>query len=95
MWCYGVATMTVRMQVSIDSELHRRARERAAGEGVSFAEYVRRLLADDLARTSPQGDVTAIFNLVTEGEETDVANDKDDLIGEAAAAEHSSGLSGR
>lgn len=95
MWCYGVTTMTVRMQVSIDSELHRRARERAADEGVSFAEYVRRLLADDLAGTSPQGDVTAIFDLVTEGDETDVAGDKDDLIGEAAAAEHSSSLGGR
>jgi hypothetical protein len=40
-------------------------------------------------------DVTAIFDLVTEGEETDVAGDKDDLIGEAAAAEHSSSLGGR
>ena len=84
--------MMVRMQVTIDAELHRRAREHAVGRGISFAEYVRRLVAEDLGDGPPRGDVTAIFDLGGSGEATDIATDKDRLIGEAVEAEYRDSL---
>jgi len=80
--------MPSRMQITIDPEMARRVRERAEARGISFAEYVRRLVARDLGALEPTSDPTAVFDLVSAGEPTDVARDKDQLIGEAVAAEH-------
>ena len=82
--------MVVRTQISLDSEAHRKARQRASALGVSFAEYVRRLVDADLGE--PQRavvDVDAVFDLGSGGE-TDVGRDKDRLVGEAVAAAGSS-----
>jgi hypothetical protein len=78
--------MSARAQVTMDAELYRRARQRAAGLGVSFAEYVRRLLASDLGEPKGKGakaDISIIFDLCASGEPTDIARDKDKMIGEA------------
>jgi hypothetical protein len=80
--------MTPRTQVTLDPELQRRARKKAAQLGISFAEYVRRVVANDLGRAPKQADVTALFDLGQSDSPTDVARDKDRLVAEAVWAEH-------
>lgn len=79
--------MMSRMQVSLKPEMQRRARERAAQLGVSFAEYVRRLLSRDLGEPEATGDPTVVFNLGRSGG-SDVAEDEDSMLGEAVNAQH-------
>jgi hypothetical protein len=75
--------MNARTQITMDPELQRRAQAKAAELGISFAEYVRRLVANDLGERKPKADVSLIFNLVDEGPPTNIARDKDKMIGEA------------
>jgi predicted HicB family RNase H-like nuclease len=42
--------MKARTQITMDPELRRRAQAKAAELGISFAEYVHRLVTDDLAQ---------------------------------------------
>lgn len=74
---------STRSQITLDPETQRRAQAKAAELGISFSEYVRRLLARDLGEPRPQADVSVIFNLVKAGEPTDIGRDKHKLIGEA------------
>jgi len=79
--------MMARTQITLDPELHRRARERAAELGISLAEYIRRLVAADL-EPAPTADVSAIFDLFdsrTLG--LPPIEDWDDAVGEAIEAE--------
>lgn len=78
--------MTSRTQVTLDPEMQRRARKRAAQLGISFAEYIRRLVARDLGKPTQKIDPSVVFNLGSSGG-ADVARDKDALVGEAVAAE--------
>jgi hypothetical protein len=80
--------MNARTQITIDPETQRRAHSRAAELGISFAEYVRRLLMQDLAGSSRKADVSVVFNLVTDGPKTNVARNKDDMLAEAVWHEH-------
>lgn len=80
--------MNARTQITLDPELQRRAHARAAELGISFAEYVRRLLANDLGEPKPKADISMVFDLVDEGPATDIARDKDKMIGEAVWAEY-------
>lgn len=74
------------MQITIEPELRSKAHRRAADQGISFAEYVRRLLRRDLEDPSrPKADISAIFGLGDSGG-SDIANHKDEYIGEAIAA---------
>jgi hypothetical protein len=75
--------MNARARITMSAELYRRARQRAAELGVSFAEYVRRLLAGHLGEPKGRPDISIIFDLCASGEPTDVARDKDKMIGEA------------
>jgi hypothetical protein len=75
--------MNVRSQITIGHELQRRAQARAAELGISFSEYVRRLLANDLGEPKPKADISIVFDLIDEGSPTDIARDKDKMIGEA------------
>jgi hypothetical protein len=77
-----------RTVISIERDLYERARERAEELGISFAELVRNLLADNIVEKRPQADPSIIFDLGSSGEETDIARDKDRLLGEAVWAEH-------
>jgi hypothetical protein len=72
----------------MDPQIQRRAQAKAAELGISFAEYVRRLVERDLGEPKPKADVSVIFDLVTEGEPTDIARDKDKLIGDAVWEEY-------
>ena len=44
--------MNARKQITMDPEMQRRAHKKAADLGISFAEYVRRLVAVDLGGRS-------------------------------------------
>ncbi len=57
---------------------------------MSVEAYVGELIRTWLppAAQTAQGDVSSIFGLVQDGEPTDIARDKDKLIGEAAWQEH-------
>src|SRR5260370_29010772 len=75
--------MNARTQVTLDPEMQRRAQAKATDLGISFAEYVRRLVANDLGEPKPKADISMIFDLVDEGPATNIARDKDKMIGEA------------
>jgi hypothetical protein len=75
--------MNARTQITIDPEIQRRAQEKAAELGISFAEYVRRLIATDLGGARRKVDVSVVFDLGGSDKPTDVARDKDRLVGEA------------
>jgi hypothetical protein len=90
--------MNIRTQISMDPAMRRRAHAKAAALGISFAEYVRRLVAQDLGDAKARGfaeagieakpDISSIFDLGASTKLTDIARDKDKLIGEAVWANH-------
>ena len=81
--------MNARTQITLDPEMQRRAHEKAAELGISFAEYVRRLIDRDLGEeVKPEVDISIIFDLVDEGPPTNIARDKDKMIGEAVWQNH-------
>lgn len=80
--------MSARTQISMDPEMQRRAHAKAAELGISFAEYVRRLVAMDLGEARPKPDISMTFDLGASREPTDIARDKDKLVGEAVWANY-------
>lgn len=80
--------MMVRAQITLEGEMQKRARRRAGEMGVSFAEYVRRVVERDLAGPEKKADVSQIFNLGASGG-SDVARHKQAMIAEAFAATRS------
>jgi hypothetical protein len=78
--------MATRTQVVLDSELHQRARERALELGISFAEYIRRLVAADLGKVVNEADVSTVFDLGKSGQ-SDIANEKDEYLAAALSSE--------
>jgi hypothetical protein len=80
--------MNARTQITLDPELQRRAHQKAAELGISFAEYVRRLIAGDLGAPKRKPDISVIFDLGASGKPTDIARDKDKMIGEAVWQEY-------
>jgi len=78
--------MMARTQIVLDAELHRRARAKAAALRLSLAEYVRRLVAEDLDEPPPSGAVEAVFDLGESGG-SDIAAHKDAYVAEALASE--------
>jgi hypothetical protein len=82
---YDVAIMMSRTQITLETEVQRRARKRASELGVSLAEYVRRLVARDLARPETTIAVDRVFDLGSSGG-ADIAMDKNAMIAEAFQA---------
>jgi hypothetical protein len=80
--------MNARTQITMDRELQRRAHAKAAELGLSFAEYVRRLVVHDLGEPECRRDISSLFDLGASREPTDIARDKDRMIGEAIWSEH-------
>ena len=80
--------MNARTQITLNPEMQKRAQAKAAALGISFAEYVRRLVTRDLSETTREVDISAVFDLVDDGPETNIARDKDKMIGEAVWQEH-------
>lgn len=77
--------MMSRTQITLDPEVQRRARRRAADLGVSLAEYLRRLVARDLGNVQIRPNLTSVFDLGNSGG-SDVANRKDAMIAQAFIA---------
>lgn len=69
-----------RTQLSIEKEMLLKARKRAGQLGISLAEYVRRLVANDLGGGPEPLGAVAVFNLGSSGG-SDVAQDKDVMLG--------------
>src|SRR5207302_5661137 len=80
--------MNARTQITMDPEMQRRAQAKAAELGISFAEYMRRLVAQDLGEPKPKADISIMFDLIDEGPPTDIARDKDKMIGDAVWADY-------
>ena len=81
--------MTIhRAQIAFDPEVLRQARAKAARLGISFSEYLRRLIIDDLGRSRGKADISVLFDLGDSGEPTDIACDKDKMLGEAVWKEY-------
>lgn len=76
--------MMSRTQIMLDAELQRRARQRADELDVSFAEYVRRLVARDLGEPQQGISPSTVFDL-GRSRGSDIAKEKDTAIGEAVA----------
>jgi hypothetical protein len=74
--------MMVRIQISLEDKLQKRAQQRASESGVSLAEYIRRLVARDLTLPHANVDVTCVFNHGA-SDASDIAVDKDSMIAEA------------
>jgi len=79
--------MMERTQLSLTPEQHRRARRRAEELGISLAEYVRRLVDQDLQGLRRPADVSSVFDLGRSGG-SDVARHKDEYLGQAVEAEN-------
>ena len=75
--------MNARTQITLDPDTQRRAQVKAADLGISFAEYVRRLISADLGAPSRRMDISALFDLGASTEPTDIARDKEKLLNEA------------
>lgn len=82
--------MNARTQIRLDPDQQRRAEKRAAEKGISFDEYVRQLIADDLG-SEARARVSDVFNLVQDGPRTDVARNKHRMLGEAVARRKAGG----
>jgi hypothetical protein len=80
--------MNARTQITMDPEMQRRAHAKAAELGISFAEYVRRLVATDLGEPKPKADISIVFDLGASDEPTDIARDKDKMLGHAVWEEY-------
>ena len=80
----------VRTQISLPPELHRRAKERAAREGLSLSELARRGLEREVAgaESAPRGDISAIFGILGPGPPSDIAKNKDRYIAAATEREY-------
>jgi hypothetical protein len=77
--------MMSRSQITLDSELQRRARRRASDLGISMAEYIRRLVARDLGGAKPAASPVAVFDLGSSGG-ADVARHKDAMVAKAISS---------
>lgn len=88
--CYDGAIMMARTQITLEPEIHKRARKRASELGVSLAEYFRRLVRKDLGSQQRKGDVSRIFDLGSSGG-SNIAKDKDRMIAEAVEADFERG----
>ena len=72
----------MRTVVTVPDHIHKLAKQRASELGISFAEFTRRLLEQELTGTDPQGDIESIRGIVN-GPAFDMALDGERLIGEA------------
>ena len=68
--------------------MQRQAQAKAAEMGISFAEYIRRLVSQDLGTPKRKADISAVFDLGASREPTNIARDKHKMIDEAVWEEY-------
>ncbi|MEJ7876435.1 MAG: hypothetical protein WKF62_07220 [Solirubrobacterales bacterium] len=77
-----------RTQISLEGELHRKAKRRAEELGISLAELTRRALAREVeGQPAPSQGLDAIFALGASGG-SDIARNKDAYLSEASRNEY-------
>lgn len=74
--------------IKLDPETQRLAQAKAAELGISFAEYIRRVVAEDLGEPKRKVHISAVFDLGQSAEPTDVAHHKHKMIAEAVWEDH-------
>ena len=72
----------MRTVITVPDHVHARAKQRAAELGISFAEFVRRLLDKELDAPAPQASIDSICGMVA-GAPFDMARDGKRIIAEA------------
>jgi len=82
--------MTFQITVPIDDARLERVRSAAAARGMTVEDYVAELvrLRFPAVEHPAKGHVSSIFGLVKDGEPTDIARNKDKLIGDAVWQEY-------
>lgn len=84
--------MTEHVTISLDAEQLERARREAGRLGVSLEVYLSNLVQGGLPKAAPvagsKPHISAIFGIGASAEPTDIARDKDVLLGEAVWKEH-------
>lgn len=80
--------MNARTQITLDPEVQRRAQAKAAELGISFAEYIRRLVTSDLGSSRRTAEVSILFDLGASKEPTDIGSNKHAMVAEAVWHEH-------
>ena len=75
----------MRTQIALEAEQHALVKQKAASLGITMAEYIRRLVDQDLAGTSTNADVSAIVGIGRSGG-SDIATEGHAAIAEAVAA---------
>ena len=82
--------MTVHVTIPIESDKLDRARRAAIALGGSLEDYLHNLVRGHLPSESgpPDVDVSILFDFCESAEPTDVARDKDEMLGEADWKEH-------
>ncbi len=74
--------MMARTQITLDPENQRRARRKASDLGISLAEYIRRLVSNDLGSRRPTSNPDAVFDLGSSNG-SHIAKNKDAMIAES------------
>lgn len=78
--------MMRRTQIALDAGHLNLGKARAAGLGLSFAAYMRRLLAQDIEESPREADISMICGLGASGR-SDISANKGRYIAEAIAAD--------
>ena len=75
----------MRIHIDLETEQHALAKRKAVDLGISMAEYIRRLVEQDLAQKGPNSDISAIFGIADSGG-SDIVVDRKTTTAEAIAA---------
>jgi hypothetical protein len=74
----------MRTQIALDPEQHARVKQKAASLGITMAEYIRRLVDDDLAGVEPQASPAVIIGIGRSGG-SDIAREGKRAVADAVA----------
>ena len=83
--------MTIHISIPLEPDEMHRASEAARAQGVTVEDYLRRLVSNHLptiAAPVAKADVSILFDMFETDEPTDIARDKDKMVGEAVWKEH-------
>ena len=70
---------SIRTQITLSPEQHLQVRKKATALGISMAEYIRRLVDQDLDAPRPKADLASIIGLFASGG-SDIATDGTEAI---------------
>ena len=77
----------MRTQIALEASQHARVRQKAASLGITMAEYIRRLVDQDLAGVGPEASPSTIIGIGRSGG-SDIAGEGSRAVMDAVAARH-------